>query len=344
MPNELIDRQEAHRDAILIRAGARKLNFPGMHPEAAGLLDRGENLLKGLALACGLPVARGASSPGAVLARGLTSSDFKAALSSIVKVVSVHALADHAGHRQFCKTIELQDFKSREFPSVDADFAFIEAGEMAEFPFGLAASTNGGLSAGVRTFGRNVQISREVLINDDVGLITGLFANAGASASRLEAEAAYGLLESNPVLGDGQPMFDAAFENVEAAHLDESSAGAAIGKLRTARTPAGSLANHAAAFLIVAPGLELSARKMVHQCSLNLEVIASAWLPSGRWYLSADPALAACLGLLHLRGSAGGLLIGPRAERTEFEGVSVGVRFDFGVVPMGRVGIVRGGL
>jgi hypothetical protein len=46
---------------------------------------------------------------------------------------------------------------------------------------------------------------------------------------------------------------------------------------------------------------------------------------------------------LHLKGSNGGVTIGPRANNTMRDGVPLGLHFDFGVVAVGRVGIVRGG-
>ncbi len=344
MSNEVKDRQEALTDAILVRAGVRKLNAPGLHPEAAGIIHRNENLLKGLALSFGLRDGRGLSAPGAVLGAGLSSSDFKTVLSNTLKVPAIHALTAHAGHRQFCKTIEVQDFKSHEFPSVDTDFSLIETDTLHEFPYDISTVASAGLSAVVRTFGRNVRISRQTIINDDVALITGIFSNAGASASRREAGLVYELIEQNPTLGDGMSMFHADHGNIEVSALDETSLGSAIAKLRLMQTPAGADANLPAAFLVVAPGLELVARKLVHQCNLDLVIVASAWLPAGRWYLTADPELSPCVGILHLRGSNGGLLIGPRQEDIADDGVPIGIRFDTGVVALGRVGIIKGGV
>lgn len=341
--NKLQDRHDALQDAMLVRAGARALNSPGLHPEAAAFVASGENLLKGLALSYGLPGHGGLSTPGAVLARGLSTGDFKQALASTLRAVTVQRLTEHAGHRQFCKAIELRDFKQTEFPSVDTDFALLEERDLAEFHCDIGLSTAAGLSAQIRSFGRNVAISRHVIINDDVELVSGIFANAGASASRLEAGLAYALLESNPTLGDAMPMFSAGLGNIEASALDETALGSAMSKLRTMLTPASAQANLPGAFLIVAPGLELVASKLVHQCNLELTVITSAWLPAGRWYLAADPAMAPAVGLLHVRGSKGGLVIGPRQNDPDDDGVAIGVRFDVGVVALGRVGMVKGG-
>lgn len=345
--NEVKDRQEGLIDAILVRAGARKLNSPGLHPQASRILDDGENLLKGLALSYGLQGGvkggLGMTHPSSVLAMGLSSSDFRSALSKALKIVTNNRLTEHAGHRQICRTIELQDFKSREFPNVDTDLSLVEADNFELYPFDIAVSSSNGLSARIRTFGRNVRISRMTIINDDVALVSGVFANAGASASRLEADLVYSLIESNPTLGDSMPMFHADHGNIEASALDETSLGSAMGKLRNMQTPAGALANLPAAFLVVAPGLELAAKKLVHQCDLAISVIASAWLPAGRWYLTADPALAPCVGLLHLRNTGGNVLVGPRQEDIADDGVGIGIRHDCGVVALGRVGIVKGG-
>lgn len=337
------DHQAALRDAILIRAGVLGPNSHSCHPLAAGFAERDENILRALAESYCPPVAAGRSAPGAVLASGLATSDFKNALASVFKVVVARAFEGHAGHLKIAKAIELPNFKVHEFPSIDIDFDLEEIGELGEITAASALGESFGLRAQIRSFGRSALVSRELFINDDINLMAGLFRQAGAAAARIEAAMVYSLIESNPTLGDGEPMFHGDHGNVQGFALDESSLGAAMGKLRLMKTPSGEPANLAAAVLVVAPDLELVAQKLVHQCNLALAIVVSAWLPPGRWYLAADPDLSPCVGLLHLRGSESGMLVGPSRKKFQQDGVPLAVRLDTGVTALGRIGIVRGG-
>ena len=339
----LKDHQAALRDAILIRAGVLSPSAHSCHPLAPGFAGRDENILRALAESYCPPSGAGHSAPGAVLSSGLSSADFRNSLAITFKAVTIRAFEGHAGHLKIAKIIETPNFKTYEFPTVDVDVDLAEIAEVGEMPAVSAISESASLPAQIRSYGRNILLSRQLFINDDIGLMTGMFRQAGAAAARLEARMLYGLLESNPILGDGGPMFHGDHGNVQASALDESSLGAAMSQLRQTKTPSGEPANLTAAVLIVASDLELAAQKLAHQCNLAIAIVGSAWLPPGRWYLAADPELSPCLGLLHLRGSENGVLVGPSRKKFAQDGVPLAIRLDTGVAALGRIGIVRGG-
>ncbi|MHB1427754.1 MAG: phage major capsid protein [Rhodocyclaceae bacterium] len=336
------DHQAALRDAILIRAGDLCPNSHSCHPLAASFAERDENILRGLAESC-CPPAAGRSSPGAALASGLTSSDFKVALASAFNVVTVRAFEAHAGHLKITTPVDVANFRQHEFTSVDIDFSLTEVNELSELTAVSSINEAAGLPAQVKSYGRNLLLSRQLIINDNVGLAAGLFRQIGAAAARHEAAMVYSLIESNPTLADDMPMFHGDHGNVQASALDESSLGAAMGKLRLMQTPLMEPVNLAAAVLVVAPDLELGAIKLAHQCNLNLAIVCSVWLPPGRWYLGASPELSPYVGILRLRGSESGVRVGPSRKKFERDGVPLGVRLDTGVVALGRIGIVKGG-
>ena len=96
-------------------------------------------------------------------------------------------------------------------------------------------------------------------------------------------------METGITMGDGQPMFDAQFKNVHAAALDAAALGKAIELLRTQPTSSGQPAGLSARHLIVAPDLEFSARRLVHESGVQIELQALAGLSAGRWFLLAAP-------------------------------------------------------
>lgn len=338
------DLLEAIRDAAALRAGI--ITAKAAHPDARLLASGNSNLLRELAEACVPAEVRSAVSQASVFGRGLGTSDFQNTLSSLLRSATVGKLNGQARHRAFCDMRPLKSFMPHDFPRADLDMALVELAEHAEAPM-IAIGDSAGLSARIRTWGRNVAISREAIVNDDIGMLVAIAANAGGNAARLEAGLCYSLLESNPTLGDGELLFHVDHGNLIAAALDETNLFAAMAALRDQHTPADVAADLDAKFLVCASGLEGLARKLLHTAGLSeITVIAAAGLPAGRWFVFADPTQSPVIALLHLEGAAGGLLVGPakRKNDTTTDGVLLGIRHDAGVVAVGRVGCVRGGV
>lgn len=340
-----LDQRAALTDAILIRAGAAKIDSGCLHPGASGLVTDQGGVLKSLCESYG-QAAQGVTgcSRMSILAAGLTSSDFRNALSSAMQKVTVSRMALGSSHRKICREIDVPNFKSNEFPLVDLDFLWEEVADGGEYNSDLRCVAGPGAIARLKFFGKNVLISREVIVNDNIELLARMFGAAGATAVRHEGKLVYHLLESNPTLGDGEPMFHGDFGNIEAAALSAASLGAAMGRLRNMKTPAGNVCDLAAAVLVVSAELEFAARDLVHGAGLaEIEVISSAWLPAGRWYLTADPEQAPTIALLRLSGAPWGVSVVPRKSPQTFDGICLGIRFSTGCVQLGRVGVIKGG-
>jgi hypothetical protein len=343
MKNHL-DLIESIRDAAALRAGL--ITAKAAHPDAHVLAASDSNLLQQLALACVPANVRAGGNTAGFFGYGLGTADFQNTLSSLLRSATVGKLNSQARHRAFCDMRPLKSFMPHDFPRVDTDMALVEIAEGAEAPM-IAVGDGAGLTARIRTWGRNVNFSRAAILNDDIGFLVSIAANAGASAARLESGLCYTLLESNPVLGDSEALFHIDHGNLIAAALDETSLFGAMAALRDQLTPAGVTADLDAKFLVCASGLEGLARKLLHTAGLSeITVIAAAGLPAGRWFVFADPVHSPVIALLHLEGANGGLLVGPakRKDGATADGVMLGIRHDAGVVAVGRVGCVRGGV
>lgn len=334
---------QVRRDALMIRAGLLTASDPIVHPEAGALAAGGGNLVSEMAKFCA-DVVRQTSAPGAAGLRpvaGYSTTDFGNALGDVLRTAAFIRMAASMQHEQLCTRLNVNNFMPREFPMASIDSSLALVNELGEFEEAGLSSTDG-LSAGLKTYGRNVFIARNVLLTDDIDLIAGAFANFGGSVSRLEAKLVYGLIESNPTLADGEPTFDALHGNVLAAALDESNLGVAMGMLRSLPDPFGELSNFDAAVLTVEGRMEVAARRLVKDAGLDLEVVASPWLAVGRWYLQPSPDVAPVIGLLRLAGSKYPAQIGPKKDDRFRDGSLIAVRADVGVVPLGRTAI-RGG-
>ncbi len=334
---------QARRDALMIRAGLLSASDPIVHPEAGALAASGENLIGEMAKFCA-NVATQTRAPGAAgrhPSAGFSTSDFGDALSDILRTAAFIRMAANMQHEQLCLRLEVNNFMPRRFPMATIDSSLALGNDLGEFEEAGLYATDG-VSAQLKTYGRNVYISRNVLLTDDIGLIAGAFANFGGAVSRLEAKLVYGLLESNPILADGEATFDALHGNVLAAALDESNLGVAMGMLRGLPDPFGEVSNFDAAVLTVEGRLEVAARRLVKDAGLDLEVVASPWLPVGRWYLQPPPEIAPTLGLLRLPGTKFPAQIAPKKDDRFLDGSLIAVRADVGVVPLGRTAIKGG--
>ena len=103
----------------------------------------------------------------------------------------------------------------------------LEVGESGEFKRGTLGESKE--SYRVKTYGRVVAITRQVLINDDLDAFTRIPAMYGNSIAQLESDVVWGIITANPAMADGNALFHTTHKNLAGtgAALDVSSVGAA---------------------------------------------------------------------------------------------------------------------
>ena len=325
-------------DAVAMALGEHVAN---PHPLAH---DLAHAPLSSLAAACAAKAQR----PGSMVkASWHTSSDFGAALAAGVAEVINRRFRAQAEHRRFCGELAVRNFKPVELPEIDLSDELPVVGELDEF-----GQTYIGEPAQVRVgevvrdlrivaFGRLLNISRQMVINDDIGIVADMVAQMGGAIARTEAKLLYQELEINPVLADGDRVFIDGFNKLSGA-LNETNLATGVAMMRKFKTRAGNDADLAAAHLVVAAELELLARKLVHECNLPIEVTATGRLPAQRWYLFSDPEQHAACAVLKLAGQKNAVLVEP-IKHFAIEGVAIRPRADLGAVIKGRMGSIRGG-
>lgn len=181
----------------------------------------------------------------------------------------------------------------------------------------------------VATYGKMFSISRQALVNDDLGAFADMFRIMGRAAAETEAAALADLLNSNPVMSDGNALFSAAHGNNLASGAAPSVAGLDVMRqaLRTQKDQDGvTLMNVPAKFLVVPTTLETAAQVICGAAlwspntSANVNVFAGAMTPlaeprlasSTAWYGFADPKQAPVLEYAYLDGVSG-----PQVEMRE---------------------------
>ena len=316
----------------------------GLPPKNSHPLAANNDLgLADLAYACGAAARKPQTgeSDRAVMGRGMATTDFSKLLSDGAQAVVSRTYSAAAAHLAYTSIVIAKDFRHIDLPGLDADIQLDLLNDISEFKQADAPIAPGAQAVQLVTYGRALHISRQVVINDAYGFLQRLFANIGASGSRKEAELLATQLESAQLLDDGLPVFDET--NTLAGELTGPNIGLAMTKMRNKLTPAGQKSDLAAKHMIVSSDLEFIARTMVHESGMPLEVHALAHLPTGRWFLLADPQIQPALGLLRLAGSKTATTVEPAVRRFEHDGAAIKVRGDLGCVLLSRTGIVKAG-
>lgn len=275
-------------------------------------------------------------------------SDFPNLLANTAgKSLQIGYINEATTHQMWTGEKEVQDFKPQtlvklsEAPSL---LQVLEGGEYHNGAFGDAAET-----FSIKTFGRIFEITRQALINDDLGAMTTLPAAFGASARRLEADQVYTKLTGAPVMADGKALFHVDHNNLAAsgAVLSVTALGAARAAMRRQKGIKGlAYIDPQPRFLIVPVGLESLAEALLSSLVLygasnntdNLTWIRSLTLVADprlddssltAWYLAASPGQIDHIVRAYLAGQGR-----PYYEQKlgfETDGLSIKSRLDLGV-------------
>ncbi|MDO9438555.1 hypothetical protein [Hydrogenophaga sp.] len=302
--------------------------------------------LSSLAHACGrlAPTYRAASHDVAIMGAGMGTTDFSRQLANAAQHLVTRTFSAQAQHSAFCIPLDVRDFSPIDLPGLDTEMALEAIGQLGEIQWGLVSTIAGASQVRLATFAKAFGLSRQMIINDQHSSFARMFESLGASGARTEAKLVAAALEGNQVLDDGEETFDVLFGNVLAEALSGAALGTAMGKLRTQVLPNGQLSDLAARHLVVSGELEYTARQLVIDAGVDVEVHALAYLTAGRWFLLADPKIQPTVATLRLNGSAQSVRVEQARRPTHFDGSAVKATTDLGATLLGRFGIVRGGV
>jgi phage major head subunit gpT-like protein len=217
----------------------------------------------------------------------------------------------------------------------------------------------------VETYGRIMGITRQALVNDDLGGFTAMARKFGQSAGEFESSQITGLLTANGTMNDGGALFNATAVTTAGGHanlatgtgsaLSVTSLTAGVKAMRLQKgldtvTPI----NVTPKFLIVPAALEYTALQLVSMITPasasdvnpyagKLEVIVDARLDGASttaWYLAADPAVIDGLEYAYLEDAPGVQLF--TEEGWDRDGIEWKARLDFGCGAVEFKGLYKG--
>ena len=271
-----------------------------------------------------------------------TTSDFALTVmdASHKTAMASYRTAECALKPLFRKTT-LRDFKTSHAVRLGEMGELKEMAENGEF----TATTRGeeGEALALKTYGRRIDQSRNLIISDDLGLFGDTVRAFGEAAAQTEATLMVAAITGNPKMRDGKAVFHASRNNIATVTGIPSKATltAAREAMRTRTgTDGKTLVDAKPRYLVVSAELETEAEEVlatiqpgttadVNPFSGNLTLLVEPRLPSGTWYLFADPARLAALRYGYLAGAEGVQV--QRREAWDTLGLSFRAYLDFGV-------------
>ena len=254
--------------------------------------------------------------------------------------------------RQICKIATVNDFKEHSRYRMTGSFTFEKVGPDGEIKHGSVGEQLFGQKAD--THGIMFALTRQMIINDDMGAFTDIPRQIGMGAAEAIADAVWGLLLSNP-----NNFFSAGNKN----YLDGADTALSVDALTAAEVlfgeqtkPNGKPLGVSAQILLVPIALKVLGQQLMKSTELNetttankgkpksnphagkYEVVSSSYLSNATfagasnkaWYLFADPNRLPALEVAFLNG-----VDRPTVEKTDADFNTLGIQFrgyiDFGV-------------
>jgi hypothetical protein len=113
---------------------------------------------------------------------------------------------------QFTRPVSVPDFKPTSLVGLGAFSDLLVVPEGGEFKYGSFSEQSQAMQ--IVTYGRLFSITRQAIINDDLGIFNDVPRKLGQAARRTIAKAVFHLINSNPMLADGFSLFSTEHRNV----------------------------------------------------------------------------------------------------------------------------------
>lgn len=299
--------EEGSRNAIVIALSARALGRELAENEQGSRQYLGMSLLDLARERAGVSASE--RDPDIILRAAHTTSDFPL----IMEQTGQRILLERYGaapptFQTIARRRNLRDFRPTnllrvgDFPTL---LPYLEDGEIKAGTIG-----EGKESVQLGSFGRRLNLTRQALVNDDIGAFDEVFGSIGTMIAQFENAFFYAVKAQNgglgPKLSDGKTVFHADHGNLAGAgaYLDVAPIGAGRAAIRKQKNLNGQVMNLAPRFMLVGADLETRAEQVtsplqpqqaanVNPFSGRLTVVTEGSIDGLGYELYADPAQAA---------------------------------------------------
>ena len=283
-----------------------------------------------------------------IIERALGTTDFPILLQGTgdrMLMPSYEAMP--ATYQAIARRITNRDFRAKNLIR-DGDFPSLlplnEHGELKE-----GAMTESKESVALKTVGRRLRLTRQALINDDLGAFADLASKAGQAARTYENETVWTVVTANVKLGDGKALFHADHANLAGAGGAIAAATVGAGKkaIRTQTNGDGKTLNYSPSVVAVPAALETTVEQylanvvvptktsdVVPASHKQLVPVVEPLLDANSataWYLFCDPARLAGIVYAYLEGQEGPQML---QQDVSLLGITFDVVLDFAAAPV----------
>ena len=261
--------------------------------------------------------------PDSIFTRAMgTTSDFPQLLTGVGNRVLLAAFeAAPNPLKALARRTTIGDFRVKTSLKLSEWPRLAEVGEHGEVTHGSRAEAKE--SYKLRSFARIFSLSRQALINDDLGAFADFGSAAGRAAAETEADVLTALLTANSgagvTLDDGVALFNSAHGNLAASGtaIDATALAAARLAMRSQKGLDGiTPINATPKYLLVSPARETAAEIVlatiapaqtsdVNVFSNRLTLLVEPRLSGNAWYVWSDPASLPTLEFAYLSSAQG---------------------------------------
>lgn len=254
--------------------------------------------------------------------------------------------------QRFCATSTVSDFRVNNRYRVGSFGNLNTVNELAEY---INKTIPDGEKATIQasTKGNIINLSRQAIINDDLGAFVGLAASLGRAARRTVEQDVYDLINANSGMGptmSGTPMFDAGRSNTGSdGALDVAVMGSLAAAMKSQKDVSGNDYLDLVPYVFVCHPKQGPAARMLNESQYDPSGSANQHVPNlvrgmftdivespritgnsnSRVYVFADPNVAPAFEVAFLDGQQDPYL--ERQEGFDVDGSRFKVRLDYGV-------------
>lgn len=276
----------------------------------------------------------------------MSTSDFPVALgeASNRSLRAAYALQPQTW-RKLVNVVSLSDFrpvKRVQVGDIDVLKEIKEHGEYTSVAFGETAE-----SLKVDTFGRKTSLTRQAIINDDLGIFARIPRMFAAAAAITEGNLVWGIVIANQAMADGVALFHASHGNLAATGgaPDETTLSAMRKAIRLQKSLGGNEMNLEASMILAPPSLETGLEKLLAPLSRytpsstgdvnpfagKFEIVIESRLEAASataWYGMVSPSMIDTIEVAYLNGQEG--LYTESRVGFDVDGLEIKARLDIG--------------
>lgn len=356
--DETQTRRDAAMNALLHRHDptAYPLSEPGRQYRGLTLIELARDMLE-----VGGTRTRGLARDEIAKRAFQSTSDFTAVLEGVTNKTLRRAYeATPSTFRPWCRKVNATDFKMQNRVQLGEAPQLEKVGESGEFKRG--SIKEGKEAYKIDTYGKVVSITRQVIINDDLGAFTRIPQMFGIAIATLESDIVWSIITTNGVLSDNVALFHATHANLATGGgVAGAPSAATVGATRTLMRKQKGLDGKTRitprpAFILVPSELETATEQLfaplvaaqqsaaVPESIRSLKPLAEPRLSDASataWYLAADPNTGNCdtLEYAYLEGQEGAYI--ETRMGFDVDGMEVKCRLDFGAKAIDFRGLAK---